>query len=175
MDPVSKNKLLTWLVLLLIVANAITIIMFWVNKKQSPPPNPAPNEFLIKELRLDKFQQEQLDILVKEHRGQVQAIRGKLREAKDKLFSIVKIPETSDSVKHAAAADISKLTEEIDLLTLAHFQKVRKICTPEQQKKFDELIGEVTAMMAPRPPKRPPGGGPPHEGPGKDGPPPPEN
>jgi hypothetical protein len=175
MDQVSKNKLLTWLVLLLIVANAITITMFWVNKKQHPPANPAPNEFLIKELKLDKSQQEKLDLLVKEHRGQVESIRGKLKQAKDKLFSMVKAPETSDSVKHVAAADISKLTEEIDLFTLAHFQKVRNICNPEQQKKFDEIIGEVTAMMAPRPPQRPPGGGPPRNGPGQEGPPPPGN
>lgn len=171
MSTAAKNKLLTWLVILLLVANAATIAMFWLNKKKNPPqPKGTPNGFLIKELKLDSAQQFQLDLLVKEHRQAAEQIRGKVRMAKDSLFDLVKNTNATDSAKQMAAAACSKLTEQLDVLTVNHFQKIRSLCTAEQQKKFDEIIHDVTRMMA-QPPGRPggPQGPPPPGGPHPDG------
>ncbi len=169
MNPATKNKLLTWLVLLLLVANAATIATFWLNRTKHPAhPQGTPNEFLIEQLQLDTKQQEQLEALVKEHRGKVEQLREKVRAAKDSFFDLLKQPNVTDSTRRAAAAAISTITEQIDLLTLDHFQKIRELCNPEQQKKFDAIIHQVTAMLgAPRPPMGlghqgpPPPGGPP--------------
>lgn len=172
MSLVSKNKLLTWLVALLLVANAATIAMFWLNRKPKPPqPKGQPNEFLVKELKLDSTQQQQLDVLVKEHRRAVEELRGKVKAAKDSLFAFVKEANVSDSAKQAVAAVASRYTEQIDVLTLNHFQKVRALCRPDQQQRFDEIIQDVIRMMGqPRPPMGP-GGRP--GGPGRpEGPPP---
>jgi Spy/CpxP family protein refolding chaperone len=168
MSTTAKNKLLTGLVILLLVANAATIAMFWVNKKQHPPqPKGSAKDFLIKELKLDTAQQAQLEILVKEHRQTVEVLREKIKASKDSLFDLVKQPNASDSVKQAAATAAGRAAMQIDLVTLDHFQKVRSLCTPEQQKKFDEIIHKVTAMMGqPRPPMGP-------GGPGGERPPPP--
>ena len=173
MNQGIKNKLLTGLVLLLLVANAATIAVFWFGRKQGPPqPKGTPKDFLINELKLEKKQQEQLEALVKEHRQAVEQLREKVKEAKDKFFDLLKQPDVADSVKKTAATAVSKFTEQIDLLTLNHFQKLRALCSPEQQKKFDEIIHEVTSMMgAPRPPPGP--GGPQGPPPGGDRPPPP--
>ena len=40
------------------------------------------------------------------------------------------------------------LQKESDRITFVHFQKVRALCRPDQQTKFDEVIGEVLKMMA---------------------------
>ena len=150
MNPSAKNKLLVWLVVLLLVANAATIAMFWLNKKPNQPakPNNAPKEFLIKELKLNTKQQEQLEVLVKEHRAAAQQLRRKTKEAKESLFDLLKQANVTDSAKQTAAKAVSAITEELDLLTLNHFQKIRSLCTPEQQTKFDEIIHQVTSMMA---------------------------
>lgn len=163
----SKNKLLTALVILLLVANAATITMFWLEKKQRPPqPKGSPKEFLVMELGLNAEQQAKLDAVMKEHRQAAEGIREKVRAAKDSLFMLIKEPNTSDSMKQAAAAAVSRNAEQLDILTLNNFQKIRALCNTEQQKKFDEIIREVLRMMAqPRP------GGP--EGPGGPGMPPP--
>jgi Spy/CpxP family protein refolding chaperone len=180
MSTVAKNKILTWLVVLLLVANAATITMFWLNKGKRPPqPKGTPQEFLISELQLDTKQQEQLSVLVKEHRQAAELLRKKTREAKEALFDLVKQNSVSDSTKLAAAKAVSVNTEALDLLTLNHFQKVRAICSAAQQEKFDGIIHEVTAMLGqPRPPMRPGGPGndpqgPPPGGPGDNRPPPP--
>lgn len=165
MNPVTKNKLLTWLVVLLLVANAATIAMYWLGKPKPPlPPNGGPKNYLIKELSLDAKQQEQFGELVKEHRQSVEQLRREVRSAKDNLFDLVSKPNEADSTKQHAAAAVSDITEEIDLLTLDHFQKVRALCTPDQQRKFDDIIREVTRMMGrPGPPMGPHDGPPPGE------------
>jgi periplasmic protein CpxP/Spy len=176
MNPASKNKLLLWLIALLVVANIASITLFWLGKgKQPAQPKGTPNEFLVKELKLDTKQQEQLELLVKDHRQAAEQLRAKTREAKETFFDLLKQSTITDSIKKVTAKKVSVSTEELDLLTLEHFQKVRAICTPEQQKKFDEIIHELTRMMAqPRPPMGNGPQGPPPGGPNGDRPPPPE-
>jgi len=178
MNNGTKNKLLTWLVVLLLIANAITITIFWLSRAKPPQPmRGTPQNFLVESLKLDAKQQEQLEVLVKEHRQAAEHLRMKTKESKEALFDLLKQPNVSDSTKQAAAKAVSVTTEKLDLLTLNHFQKVRALCNSEQQKKFDEIINDVVRMMGqPRPPMGPGSGrpGPPPGGPDGDRPPPPE-
>lgn len=172
MNHVSKNKLLTWLVALLLVANIATITMFWLDKnRQNVRSKGTPAAFLIKSLNLDSNQQAQLDVLRKAHRSAVQPLRNLVKESKDAFFDLLKESIISDSVKQLAAKKISVLTEEIDLVTFNHFLKVRAICRPDQQLKFDVIIDEVINMMG-----QPQGGqiGPPPGGADGHRPPPPD-
>ena len=59
--------------------------------------------------------------------------------------------------KKAAADNVAKNLEQLDLLTFDHFKEVRTICTPAQQKKFDEIIEEVLQMIASGPLRGRPG------------------
>lgn len=174
-----KNKLLTWLVVLLVIANAVTITMFWLGRAKHPPqPKGSPQEFLVKELKMDSSQQKRFDLLRKEHQEAAEIIREKIKTAKESFFDLLKQANVTDSTKQAAAKAISNNTEELDILTWNHFQKLRALCTTEQQKKFDEIIQEVSRMMGqPRPPVGPGNGpkDPPPGGPGGDRPPPPQN
>jgi protein CpxP len=161
MNPSRKNKTLTWVVILLLIANAFTIGFFWFGKSGTLPAPGKPDDFLIKELNLDSKQQTLLTELVKEHRVAAGQLREKIRNSKDAFFNLLKQPPISDSSKIAAAKAVSQNTEQLDLLTLDHFQKIRELCTVDQQNKFDNIIHEVTRMMAqPRPggpgDKRPP-------------------
>jgi Spy/CpxP family protein refolding chaperone len=131
----------------------------------------------VKELKLDAKQQEQFEALVKEHRQAAERLREKTKQAKEQLFDLLKQPAASDSIKQAAAKAVSVTTEELDLLTLNHFQKVRAICNAEQQQKFDDIINDVVRMMGqPRPPMGPGNHpqGPPPGGPAGERPPPPQ-
>lgn len=177
MNSGTKNKLLVWLVVLLLVANAATITMFWLGRTKHPPQHKGtPQEFLVQELKLDTKQQEQLDLLRKDHRQAAELLREKIKNAKESFFDLLKQSNVTDSAKQAAAKAVSASTEELDLLTLNHFQKVRALCTPQQQTKFDEIIHQVTSMMGQQRRPKGPGNdrkGPPPGGPDGDRPPPP--
>jgi len=166
MSTGAKNKLLTWLVLLLLVANAATIAFFWMNKtKHLPPPKGTPKDFLIKELQLDAKQQEQLEVFVKEHQQAARQLRVKIKEGKENFFALLKQPAVTDSAKNELSTVVSSYIRQLDILTLEHFQKVRSLCKPEQQAKFDQIINEVTTMIGqPRPPMGPGNGRPPGPG-----------
>jgi len=189
MNHGAKNKLLTWLVVLLLIANAATITMFWLGSGR-PLPNGkgTPQEFLVKELKLDARQQRLFEVLRKEHHDSAMILREAVKQAKDSFFNLLKQASVTDSIKLVKANNVSAITQQLDLLTLDHFQKIRTICSAEQQKKFDQIINRVVGMFGqPQRPgraegKRPP----PREGDGSDrlplpgdreeqGPPPPEN
>ena len=170
MNAGMKNKVLVTLVILLLLANAATIAFFWWNRAAKPPgPKGSPRDFLVTRLKMNTQQTAQFDVLVKEHREAAEKLREQTREAKEQFFQLLRDPLVTDSTRRAAAHRVSETTEALDLLTLAHFQKVRALCTPEQQKEFDEVIEEVVKMMGqPRPPMGPGNerhGPPPGEGP----------
>jgi len=154
MNYVAKNKMLTWLVVLLLVVNTASIAMFWLGKakqtehtEETEQPKGKPEDFLVKELKLDAVQQAKLKILAKEHREAIKEFHEAIKDAKQNFFNLLKQQNTPDSIKQTAATVISRITEKIDLLTLAHFNKVRALCNAEQQKKFDEIIQQIIDRM----------------------------
>lgn len=157
MNPGTKNKLLTGLVVLLLVANAATITMFWMDKGKHPlQPKGTPQEFLVNELKLDAKQQDRLAVLVREHQQMTGFIRIRIKQLKQEFFDLLKQPDVPDSTKNRLSTVVSTLTKQLDIVTLEHFQKVRALCTADQQKKFDEIIQQATSMMGqPRPPMGP--------------------
>lgn len=179
MNSAPKNKLLTLLVILLIAANAITLTMFWLGRVNHPPrPGGNPQQFLIRELKLDSIQQEKFEILIQQHREGATQLRQKIALAKESFFDLLKQPGVSDSAKLVAAKEVSSNTEALDLLTLDHFQKVRDLCTAGQQVKFDKIIHQVISMIGqPRPPVGRPNHmrEPPPAGPAGDRPPSPDD
>ena len=168
MNTAIKNRTITWLVVILLLANIATIAVFWLDRSKKQDHSPQkPKDFLTTELNLDETQKKKYEELVKDHQQSVRQVREKVKEMKDSYFDLLKSLDATDSLRSDRLKQISLVTERLDSITFDHFQKLRNICTPGQQKKFDEIIHRVLTMMA-----GPPGGrkGPP---PGADRPPPP--
>ena len=106
MGTLAKNKILTGLVILLLVANITTIVVFWVGMKKMHPGRPfqQPSEFLIKELSLNDSQQQQYKEMVKQHRGQTRQLQEQLKNYKDSFFDLLSHENINDSIKNDLAA-----------------------------------------------------------------------
>ncbi len=176
MNNATKNKWLMIAVLLLLAANMATLAVFWINKEKKPSPlkgGGAAADFIIREVGFDSQQQRQYRELIKEHRRGAEQIRRQIHDAKNQFFELLQQPSVSDSVKKAAAIAANEGAMQLDLQTFDHFRKVRELCRPDQQQKFDRIIHNALRMMAAPPPGGPPGGQhgpPPGDG---NGPPPP--
>ena len=174
MNSRTKNRAFLALIILLLIANATSITMFWLDRKHTnkiQQPRGKPDDFLIRELKLDTMQQAKFALLVTEHRTAVNNFHKEVIEAKEHFFDILKHANATDIEKINAAAAISNVTQQIDLLTLNHFEKVRALCNTAQQKRFDEIIKQVIGMMGEqRRTAGPPDGR--QNGRGADGPPP---
>lgn len=157
-------KLLSWLVILLLAINAVTLGLFWFGKPGGP--KGKPQDFLIEKLQFNEKQKESFLLLAQQHRDKTEQLREQIKIKKDKLFELAKVDKLEDSTIRNAANEVGILIEELDMFTLEHFRQIRTLCDPTQKEIFDNIIKEMTAMMgAPRPP------GPLHP----DGPPPPGN
>ncbi len=153
MKTYFTSKFLSWLVLALLLINALTLGLFWFGKpKGSAFPKERPQDFLIEQLKFTEKQKEAYLLLMKDHRNKTVELRDAIREKKDALFALAKIDSLSESSKLQVAKEVSSLTEQLDLLTLEHFHAIRTLCDNNQKETFDKILKEVTAMMgAPRP------------------------
>jgi periplasmic protein CpxP/Spy len=169
----ESNRFLKITIIVLVLVNISTLAFMWSGRKHHeghmPPPH-GPNgafDFLTHELNLDESQIKQFDALRKEHHEEAMIIQEKSRKMHHRFFDLLKNMPADSLVSAQLADSMAMCQKQMEMLTFNHFKKVRDICKPEQQKKFDEVINEALEMMAPHPPKGPRG----PEGP----PPPPEH
>jgi len=179
MNNVNKNKFLTWLVATLLVANAVTILFFWINRpERMQGPKGSPREFLVNALELDSSQLDAFQALIEKHQASARPLKKEIRTAKENLFQLLKQPVIPGPEKMKAVQAITLNIQALELLNLDHFQQLRALCNEKQKKKFDGLLDQLAGLMATpsnadvhRPP--PPGEGHPPPPPGEGHPPPP--
>ena len=173
MNPQAKNKWLMTVIILLLLANAATLTIFWLGRARlngRPPQRQEAADYIIKQTGFDSSQERQYRILIKEHQEKAGKLRDEIRQAKDRFFDLIGQGNASDSLKKVYAADASAKTAELDLLTMDHFEKIKALCRPDQLEKFEKVIREAVHMMGPAQPGGRPG--PPGSGRPGDGPPP---
>lgn len=147
MKNIVKNKLVLWVIGILVLANLVTLVIFWAGRMHQMRAG-SPKEFLAEKLNFDENQKKQYFDLAKEHHENAQVIREKIKESKDAFFDLLKQPNVTDSTEKVAARKVSLNLEELDLYTLDHFKKVRALCNPEQKKLFDEILHQITGAVS---------------------------
>jgi Spy/CpxP family protein refolding chaperone len=181
MQTIIKNKWLSILILLLLVANIATLSMYWYTKlvkpeNQQPAKRGEAANFLIKELGFNAEQEKKYRVLIEEHQKATRLASKALRAAKENYFDLLQ-ENTVDSVSEKIAlTEIVTTQQQLEQITFNHFKQVKDLCTAEQQLKFNTVIKKAMRMMGPMqpqqgpPPNRGERSGPPN---GEEGPPPP--
>lgn len=160
-----KTKFLPLTLLLLVLLNVVLIFML-IKKTHEKQFEPKGKNFLITQLNFSKEQKEKFLELDKEHRQKIIQLDHQIKSRKDILFDSFSEDNTNISgLTNELGNVISK--KEIEIFTF--FKSVRNLCSPEQVKKFDEIIAKALKKENRRPPHQmgPP---PPRDG---DMPPPP--
>jgi len=154
-------------VLLLLNVGLLVWISFFSNKLPDQPKR----LFLETALKFDEKQAETYRNLLQEHAQQMRSLRENVKEMKEAFYADLDKPILDDSLMARAKKVESKMAEA-DVITFRHFQQVRQMCTPTQQKHFDEVILDlIRSIERPGPQGGPQQGGPPP----RDGRPPMDN
>lgn len=151
-------------ILVLLLINIATLTFMWSTSQRPQnfqPSRPDVGEFLTQKLQLTEAQQKQFEALKQAHHEKVETLREKNKKLHNDFFDLLKQPNIDSTSINMAADAIVENQKAIEMATFYHFKEVRAICSPAQQKKFDEVIKEALRMMAPRPPGPPQGGPPP--------------
>ena len=180
MTNATNTRWITVASLLLLIANIITLTLMWAHhhhehkeaNRDLPSPMRGPVfEFVTRELNLNQQQQDAYTKLREDHQAKQRPLQDSIRKAKDAFFSLLEQPTVSDSQLDLYSKKNIQAEQQLDLVTFKHFQQLRALCSPEQQKKFDRIIREVLHQLQVPGPRPEPPPGREGEGAGMQGPP----
>jgi len=149
-NPRYRNLLIIIGVLLL--TNIAVLVYFLELKKSEKPPHspdgrPGISEILQKEVGFTDAQLAQYKELKEEQKQTIRPMYDDMRKAKDSLFKLISYPGTSDSVLNQVSDVIAQKQKALDMQTFSYFKKLRTVCTPEQQPKYDSVIQRMFKKM----------------------------
>ena len=139
---------------LLLALNISTLAFIWTHR---PPPPEArgPFMFLVRATEMDESQQDAYRALRDAHRAQVESFQKQTSQMRGQLFQLLAQKTDSDPEVTQLIDSILEVKRQEEQFTYGHFRKVREICRPDQQSKFDAAIGEaIQSMSPPHPPRR---------------------
>jgi len=172
MDLLSKNRILTGGIVMLILLNvAVLGTLWWQAGKEPGPPPPGragPREFMEKVLQLSGRQKKQFEDLREGYQRESEQIMVQLRGTRRELYDALGTMGSSDTAGVPKTEEIGRLQAKMELLTIRHFQSLRALCDEGQREKFDGLMRDVFGRVSGQPP--PPPGAPAGDRPGGRGP-----
>ena len=150
------------MIVLLAILNISTLILLWLgwpsgmagHEIQTMGKNRRVQRLLEDELGFDKAQTEKFLQLRRLHTESVRPLQGEIRLLKKQMFDGV----LSDNPQPTLSDSLLELTlekqVELERLTFQYFLDLKKMCTPDQQKKLRLLMHDVM-----HPPNARPGDG----------------
>ena len=148
MSASSKTKALVAAVVFLLLTNIAVLVFFLCckgpGKKDFHGGREAMmKEFLQKDVGFTPQQIQQYDTLSKQHRESIKASFSEMKNNKEIQFKELGQNGFSDSAITVAANKASEMQKEMEVKMIMHFKDIRKLCTPEQQPKFDSLFYKI--------------------------------
>jgi len=161
MNYFTKNRLLFWGIVLLVLMNVSSLATVWYQQRQRaelpqepmrPPRDVA--DFLKRRLELSPAQAEEMVQLQQQHFQTARTLRNEIRELKQSLFDEL-TGEAADSARvDSIAAQIGRKHSELEKLTFYHFRDIRCLCPPEKKKHLEALMHDVFHSRGPHHRKR---------------------
>lgn len=160
----SKNKILVFIILLLLVTN-LAVLGYFLFLCKKPEKNKSRDFITVlqKEIGFDNQQITQFNELKKSHWQQAKAKMDKIINIKNTIFDLSKQADTPDSIIEKLADSIGALQKDVEINAYRHVVATRKICRADQQPAYDALMKKIinkgrTGKPEYAPPPPPPAG-----------------
>lgn len=161
MDIFTQNKNLIRTVILLVALNLILMgFLAWKEFNHRPPRDEPPlfprhEEFhdvsgILKEkLNLSETQVVQIQKIRSDFFEKEQLLAMNTLNKKDSMNIEIYNERTDDKLLEKLSKDISEIDFEMNSLRIKQAKSLKAICTPEQQKKMEELVIEIRDYFRP--------------------------
>ncbi|MFI5130888.1 MAG: Spy/CpxP family protein refolding chaperone [Chitinophagales bacterium] len=152
MNNPSRNRNLIFIIAVLLLTNIAVLAYFlWikqpVQKRGGGNPKIGIADRLKDSVGFSDEQVAQYEKLKDDQWTSLRPMFDEMRKAKDNFFKLLSDPNSSDSVIDRASDVIAQKQKALDVQTFNHFKKVRALCTPEQQAKYDSMIQRMFRKM----------------------------
>jgi hypothetical protein len=156
LTEMTKEKLLTYLVIVLVLVNGLALGFLFLNKKSHPLRRRELFQLVERELSLTDTQVAAYRKLRHGHREKMNALDGKFNECLITYFNLLR--DSTLMNRDSLETRLANIEKEKARVTLNHFSELKRILSADQQQKFDALIPELLSVMGPRnsppPPRR---------------------
>lgn len=142
----SKNKVLVFIILLLLITNFAVLGYFLFFRTGKAPEKNKFRDFtavLQKEVGFNDQQVAQFNELKKGHWQQALDKMQEIIQIKNTIFELSKQDNTPDSIIERLADSIGTLQREVEINVYKHVVATRKICTADQVPAYDSLIKRI--------------------------------
>lgn len=146
----SKTKLLSITVIVLILINIATLAFFFF-KAPRPMGKMNPKSIVIEKLHFDDKQVVSYDALIKVHQEEIKQLNDAVLKTKNNLYSELSKTDNK-SIKDSLFVQLASLQNEIEKTHYNHFLDIKKLCKPEQIKDYNALTNELSKIFSPKPP-----------------------
>lgn len=155
MTPVRKTQLLIWLVVLLLVMNAVTIGTILYHNYQERQaasaslilpggggsgPNPLNGRFLRKELGFDWSQMDSFRKLNQNFRPKAMDISFQIDSLKELMFEKMQEPQPDSLGIETLADQVGALHKELKSETFRFYEQLRRICRDDQKARLKDIF-----------------------------------
>ncbi|MBY0433606.1 MAG: periplasmic heavy metal sensor [Cyclobacteriaceae bacterium] len=136
----TRERFLTIAVVFLLVLNAGVVLFLFLSPKPGPPRGPELFEVIVRELDLDEGQQQQFFVLRDEHRSAMNELDKRFSDSFNQYLNLLTQSTIDAALRDSLENEMAGIEKAKAAVTLAHFEKVKRLCGAEQQEKFNQLI-----------------------------------
>jgi len=150
----SKIKLLSIAVALLLVMNLAILLFFFIGRPGQPPhgrpggfDRQGPKSVIIERLHFDDKQTAEYQKLIDKHRQNVTELEDQIRDAKNGLY--LTLSDEKHIGKDSLENHLGLLQRKMESIHYNHFADIRRLCKPNQLQDFNKLTQELAFFFSP--------------------------
>jgi len=152
----KKIRFLTFVITALLVINALTLgFIYFKSDGPARERRPEPKDIITRKLHFDAGQQEEYEGLIQWHRGEIDRLDMKIREAKRELYTRLNSDTPDIAATDSLFVVIAQYQKEVEQVHYKHFADIKKLCRPGQMQYYSRLTKELAHIFAPPSPGRP--------------------
>ena len=139
----KKYKWLFFLLSILLISNILlAVFLFISNSGKNGSQNKNDGSSIYKEIGLTNVQIDTFKARKEAYFKEMRPLWNEIKELKDSMYKRLEA-DSSDMIVKTLSLEIAQKTNIADMKTYQHFSELRKLCTPDQQVRFDTIIPKL--------------------------------
>jgi len=148
MELYNKNRLLFWLLIVLVVNNIAALASFFIfSKKAVAPVCEKPSAMtcsgFCEELELTPTQTEKVEAINRNYKNNAATIVIEIKNKRIEILNELNKEKSDTSVTNKLASELSFLQSNLQRENIRQYLELKKVCTPEQAQLLSALYRDL--------------------------------
>lgn len=157
MDFFTKNKMLFWCVIVLVIVNVVTLTTVWSRKPHPARPagsgGPQDGQAIMQErLHLSDDQVQQFERIRSEHFMRTRPLQDDMHKIRMDVLDEIFAPEPDDVKILEQLAELGNLQYKFEDQLFEHFRELKEVCDYKQTEELKKMLRGLIERTRPRDP-----------------------